>query len=72
MELTPERLNLEYLQWTVQYPDSIDNDDLTFGQFISNKYLYDSNEDIASVEDTDIAYEALHSSLELNKVENTL
>lgn len=72
MELTPERLNLEYLQWTVQYPDSIDNNDLRFGQFISNKYVCDSNKDIVSVEDTDIAYEALHTYLELNKVENTL
>ena len=72
MQLTIERLNLEYLQWIVRYPDSNNNEDLRFGQYISNKYSYDCEEDVFYNANTNHTYNILIEALQLNNVENIL
>lgn len=72
LKLTIERLNLEYLQWIVQYPDSKNNEDLRFGQYISNKYSYDCEEDVFYNVSTNLTYNILLDALQLNNVENIL
>jgi hypothetical protein len=43
MILTTERLNLEYITWTLDNGNGRNSDDLRFGQFLHNKYQLDGS-----------------------------
>lgn len=75
MQLTPERLNLEYLQWTLNNLGNRNQDDLRFGQYIDSKYVVDRHsyvDDYFYVESADKAYDLLHEHLRLNNIQNVL
>ena len=38
MQLTIERLNGEYLNWTLNYDQGRNDQDLRFGQYLDHKY----------------------------------
>lgn len=75
MQLTPERLNLEYIQWTLTNLGNRNKDDLRFGQYIDSKYDVDRHQyvdDYFYVEAADKAYDLLHEHLRLNNIQNVL
>jgi hypothetical protein len=77
LELTPERLNLEYLQWTLENLGNRNKDDLRFGQYLDWKYdlklhLSDRSVGLFYEERADVVYDKLLVVLEVNNVQNTL
>ena len=78
MELTIERLNGEYLDWTLRFGQGRNDQDLRFGQYISNKYdikarqLSNSDLDAFYYEQTDKSYDIMYALLERLNVRNTL
>ena len=56
MNLTIERLNLEYIAWSTQYGNGRDDNDLRFGQAMHNKYSVPNRIDIFYVESSEKAY----------------
>jgi len=66
MVLNIERLNLEYLSWTVDNGDGRNSDDLRFGQFLHNKYQLDGLSDVFYIENTTSAYETLLTDLTIS------
>lgn len=78
MELTIERLNGEYLDWTLRFGQGRNDQDLRFGQYISNKYdikarqLSNSDLDAFYTEQTDKSYDIMYALLERLNVKNTL
>ena len=78
MELTIERLNGEYLDWTLRFGQGRNDQDLRFGQYISNKYdikarqLSNSDLDAFYHEQTDKSYDIMYALLERLNVKNTL
>ena len=77
MQLTPERLNLEYLQWTLENLGNRNKDDLRFGQYLDWKYdlklhFPDSSAGLFYEERADVVYDKLLIVLEVNNVQNTL
>lgn len=63
MILTTERLNLEYITWTLDNGNGRNSDDLRFGQFLHNKYQLDGLSDVFYVESAIGVYEQLLISL---------
>lgn len=59
MKLTLERLNLEYLSWTVESGEGRDKQDIRFGQYLHNKYDIPSRLDVFYIEKTTKAYDTL-------------
>lgn len=77
MQLTPERLNLEYIQWTLENLGDRNKDDLRFGQYLDWKYdlklhLSDRSSGLFYEEKADVVYDEIHRVLEQNNVQNTL
>lgn len=78
MQLTIERLNGEYLNWALQWGQGRNDQDLKFGQFISNKYeiparqLPNSKLDAFYHEATDTSYDIMYELLERLNTKNTL
>ena len=66
MVLNIERLNLEYLSWTIDNGDGRNSDDLRFGQFLQNKYQLDGLTDVFYVESATSAYETLLKDLTIS------
>lgn len=63
MKLTLERLNLEYLSWTVEFGEGRDKQDVRFGQYLHNKYDIPSRLDVFYIEKTTKAYDTLLEGL---------
>lgn len=59
-KLTYESLNGEYLNWALKYGEERNEDDLRFGQYITNKYdmLY-FTVDVFNIEDYEETYSEL-------------
>jgi len=73
MELTIERLNGEYLSWSVEFGGGKNNNDLRFGQYISNTYdLVEDCPDVFYYEGVYFVYNMLLEYLRMNDVKNTL
>jgi hypothetical protein len=75
MLLTPERLNLEYLQWMLENLGNRNKDDLRFSQYIDIKYEVTKHpyyDDYFYIEDASKAYDLLHDHLRESNVKNTL
>ena len=78
MQLTIERLNGEYLNWSLQWGQGRNDQDLKFGQYISNKYdikarqLSNSQLDAFYNEATDKSYDIMYELLERLNTKNTL
>ena len=77
MQLTPERLNLEYLQWTLENLGNRNKDDLRFGQYLDWKYdlklhLSDRSAGIFYEERANVVYDEIHVALAQSNVQNTL
>jgi hypothetical protein len=77
LQLTPERLNLEYLQWTLENLGDRNKDDLRFGQYLDSKYdlklhVSDRSTGLFYEEKADVVYDKLLIVLEVNNVQNTL
>lgn len=66
MVLNIERLNLEYLSWTIDNGDGRNSDDLRFGQVLHNKYQLDALSDVFYVENATSAYETLLTDLTIS------
>jgi hypothetical protein len=66
MVLNIEKLNLEYLSWTIDNGDGRNSDDLRFGQFLQNKYQLDGLTDVFYVENATSAYETLLTDLTIS------
>ena len=74
-QLTPERLNLEFTSWTLQYGEGHNDLNLRFGQYIDFKYghvIHEYLEDPFYYESTSKVYEILSESLRLQNIKNTL
>lgn len=76
MELTIERLNGEYLNWSLQWGQGRNDQDLRFGQFLDWKYdlqlhLSDRSVGLFYNESVDEVYEEILRVLQLNNVQNT-
>ena len=73
MELTIERLNIEYVSWVVEYGNGKNNKDLRFGQYISSKYELDEDApDVFYYEGAEFTYNTLLEYLHIKDVKNTL
>jgi len=72
MQLTIERLNLEYLSWSVEFGLGRNNNDIRFGQHIHNKYDLPSKIDVFYIENTDKAYHELLNYVEEAQISNIL
>lgn len=77
MQLTIERLNGEYLNWTLQYNQGRNDQDLRFGQYLDWKYdlkmhLSDRSAGLFYEEGVDAVYNEIYRVLEQNNVQNTL
>ena len=75
MQLTPERLNLEYIQWTLENLGDRNKDDLRFSQYIAAKYDHEVHsylDDPFYYESAAKAYDTLCESLRLSNIQNTL
>ena len=77
MQLTIERLNGEYLNWTLQWSQGRNDQDLRFGQFLDWKYdlklhLSDRSVGLFYNESVDEVYNEIFRVLEQNNVQNTL
>lgn len=77
MRLTIERLNGEYLDWTIQWGQGRNNQDLRFSQYLDNKYdlellLSEGTAHLFYKDGVDAVYEELLETLYRNNVKNTL
>jgi len=77
MQLTIERLNGEYLDWTIRFGQGRNDQDLRFGQFLDWKYdldlhLSDRSSGLFYNERVDEVYDEIHRALLQNNVKNTL
>lgn len=72
MQLTLERLNMEYLSWSVEFLDGRNNDDIRFGQHIHNKYDLPGKVDVFYVESTERAYHELLQYVQEAQIPNIL
>lgn len=77
MQLTIERLNNEYLNWTLNYDQGRNDQDLRFGQYLDLKYnlelhLSDRSVGLLYNESTDEVYNEILRVLQQNNVKNTL
>lgn len=75
MQLTPERLNLEYIQWTLENLGNRNKDNLRFAQYIAAKYdhkVHPYLDDPFYYESAAKAYDTLYESLRLYDVKNVL
>lgn len=72
MQLTIERLNLEYLSWAVEFGLGRNNNDIRFGQYVHGKYDLPSKIDVFYIENTDKAYHELLNYVEEAQIINTL
>lgn len=77
MELTIERLNGEYLNWSLQWGQGRNDQDLRFGQFLDWKYdlklhLSDRSVGLFYNESVDEVYDEILRVLQQNDVKNTL
>lgn len=77
MQLTIERLNGEYLDWTIRFGQGRNDQDLRFGQFLDWKYdlglhLSDRSAGLFYNERVDEVYDEIHRVLLQNNVKNTL
>ena len=74
-ELTIERLNGEYLSWSLKYGDGHNDLDFRFAQYIDFKYKHDVHSylnDPFYYESATKSYSILLESLGLQNKENTL
>lgn len=77
MQLTIERLNNEYLNWTINYDQGRNDQDLRFGQYLDLKYnlelhLSDRSVGLFYNESTDEVYNEILRVLQQTNVKNTL
>lgn len=77
MQLTIERLNGEYLNWTLNYNQGRNDQDLRFGQFLDWKYglelhLSDRSVGLFYNESADEVYNEILRVLQQTDVKNTL
>jgi len=77
MQLTIERLNNEYLDWTLKFGKGRNDQDLRFGQFLDHKYglelhLSDRSVGLFYNESTDEVYNEILRVLQQANVKNTL
>lgn len=72
MQLTLERLNMEYLGWSVEFLDGRNNNDIRFGQYIHNKYDLPGKIDVFYVESTERAYHELLQYVQEAQIPNIL
>ena len=77
MQLTIERLNGEYLNWTLQWLQGRNDQDLRFGQYLDWKYdlklhLSDRSVGLFYNESVDEVYSEILYVLQQNNVQNTL
>ena len=73
--LTPERLNGEYLSWSLEFGEGKNKMNLRFAQYIDFKYIHKVHEyldDPFYYESTTKAYETLLESLRLQDIKNIL
>ena len=74
-DLTIERLNGEYLNWTLQFGEENNNLNISFSQYISFNYEFKANPNVMDsfgIENTTSTYNILIKTLEENDVQNTL
>ena len=67
-----EHLNLEYLDWTIQWGQGRNNQDLRFGQYLDSKYdlkmhLSDRSADLFYDENVDRVYHEILHALKQNQ-----
>lgn len=75
LQLTPERLNLEFTSWAIQYGEGRNDLNLRFAQYIDFKYghiVHEYLDDSFYYESTLKVYEILSESLRLQNIKNTL
>lgn len=72
MKMTPERLNLEYIQWTTVNGIGRDDNDIRFGQYIHNKYDLPVKVDVFYTEKADRSYSVLLNWLSEESIQNVL
>lgn len=77
MQLTIERLNGEYLSWTLQWLQGRNDQDLRFGQYLDWKYdlklhLSDRSVGLFYNESVDEVYSEILYVLQQNNIQNTL
>ena len=66
MELTLERLNLEYISWTIDNGVGRNSDDLRFGQMLYSKYQMNGVTDVFYVENATSTYKTLLEDLTIS------
>ena len=75
MELTIERLNGEYLSWTLEFGEGNNKMNMRFAQYIDFKYNHKVHEyldDPFYYASATKAYDILSESLRLQNIKNTL
>lgn len=77
MQLTIERLNGEYLNWTLNYDQGRNDQDLRFGQYLDWKYnlelhLSDRSAGLFYNENVDEVYNEILRVLQQTDLKNTL
>lgn len=77
MQLTIERLNGEYLNWTLNYDQGRNDQDLRFGQYLDWKYnlelhLSDRSVGLFYNENVDEVYNEILRVLQQTDLKNTL
>ena len=77
MQLTIERLNGEYLDWSIRFGNKRNDQDLRFGQYLDWKYdlklhLSDRSVGLFYSENVEEVYDEILRVLEQNNVRNTL
>lgn len=76
-ELTIERLNGEYLDWSIRFGNKRNDQDLRFGQYLDWKYdlklhLSDRSVGLFYSENVEEVYDEILRVLKQNNVKNTL
>lgn len=77
MQLTIERLNGEYLEWTLQWGQGRNEQDLRFGQYLDMKYnlnlhISDRSVGLFYNENVDEVYDKILYVLHQNNIQNKL
>ena len=77
MQLTIERLNGEYLEWTLQWDQGRNEQDLRFGQYLDVKYnlnfhISDRSVGLFYNENVDEVYDKILYVLHQNNIQNKL
>lgn len=77
MQLTIERLNGEYLEWTLQWGQGRNEQDLRFGQYLDVKYnlnlhISDRSVGLFYNENVDEVYDKILYVLHQNNIQNKL